>query len=57
MTIPLILLTSTFRLDKLVETISKKSIPDHQSNVIFEGMFLSSPDFSLELIQSCDSDM
>lgn len=24
------------RLDKLVETISKKAIPAHQSNVIFE---------------------
>jgi ubiquitin-activating enzyme E1 len=25
-----------FRLDQLVETISKKPIPDHQQNVIFE---------------------
>lgn len=25
-----------FRLDQLVETISKKPIPDHQHNVIFE---------------------
>jgi ubiquitin-activating enzyme E1 len=25
-----------YSLDKLVETISKKTIPDHQSNVIFE---------------------
>lgn len=26
----------TFRMSKLVETISKKPIPDHQKNVIFE---------------------
>lgn len=26
----------SFRLSELVETISKKKIPDHQKNVIFE---------------------
>lgn len=29
-------LLTVFRMSKLVETISKKPIPDHQKNVIFE---------------------
>ena len=30
------MLLTSYRLSKLVETISKKPIPDHQKNVIFE---------------------